>query len=462
MTKKERLEIGLFVIRLCIGVFLLRDKDIFLTLQEITKNSDQKNLSYSKNFDWWRQQKTLDILFSLSYRTGELSGYLKQIACDVSQLISINLCVVTLCQKGFATVLASSIDLGENNSTHSLHGQLTGTVVDTGQNLIVENTKTCTEYGEAPEGFQAYLGIPLRTSQGEIIGTICSFHKEPRKFYPQEIKIVELFAERAATAIDNYHLYQQQRQFNQMLEEEVARRTEELRAAQAKLVEQERLAAIGEFAASIIHEIRNPFTTMKMGLNYFNKLDLSAQSKERLFLALDEANRLERLLKEILLYAKPQTLNLCIIDINKLILNIIESLQIMPETIDRYIEFHPAINSGKNLNIEADEDKIKQVLINLLRNACEAVESGNTVKLEVNNSLNLQQVIIKVWNGGSPIPPEILSKLTQPFFSTKSSGTGLGLAIVKRIIDAHNGEFLIESNAELGTTVTIKLARFLV
>lgn len=112
----------------------------------------------------------------------------------------------------------------------------------------------------------------------------------------------ELFAERAATAIDNYHLYQQQCQFNQILEAEVENRTAQLRAAQAKLVEQERLAAIGEFAAIIVHEIRNPLTTMIMGLKYAKKTLVTEAAQERLSLALSEASRLEKLLSQILLY----------------------------------------------------------------------------------------------------------------------------------------------------------------
>ena len=117
---------------------------------------------------------------------------------------------------------------------------------------------------------------------------------------------MELFAERAATAIDNYHFYQQQCQFNHVLEAEVEKRTAELRATQAKLLEQERLAAIGEFAAIIVHKIRNPLSTMIMELKYFQKTILTDYyPQERLALALSEASRLERLLSEILLYAKP-------------------------------------------------------------------------------------------------------------------------------------------------------------
>ena len=433
------------------GLFLLRDNDVFLSFDK----TENKKLDLLNNTYWHHKQRTLEILSSLSHRTGELRLYLKEIASGVSELINVDSSVVTISQEGFGKILASSIEMAEDNSTHDLHGQLTGTVVKTGQNLVVEDTKTETKYGRAPEGCHAYLGIPLRTSQAKIIGTICSFHQKPRKFSPQEIEIVELFAERAATIIDNHQLYQQQRQFNQTLEAEVNLKTKELQAAQAKIVEKERLAAIGEFAASIIHEIRNPFSTVKLVLEYFDrKVDLSPQVRQRLNLALDEAKRLEKLLEEILLYAKPQILDFSIIDINEFIKKILYLQRHQVNIINKHIEFYPAKAEAK---IQGDEDKIKQVLINIIQNACEAIPSEDKVTLQVGTNLNQKEVCIQVRNGGEPIPPDILPLLTQPFFSTKSSGTGLGLAITKRIIEAHKGEFLIESNPEEGTLVTVKL-----
>ena len=433
-----------------ITLFLLRDNDNLLTVNQTGNNQ----LELFNNYYWQHKQRTLEILSSLSHRTDKFNIYLKEIALGVSELIEIDSSVITLCQEGFGQILASNIDMGDNNDAHSLHGQLTGTVVNSGQCLIVEDTKTCTEYGQPPEGYRAYLGIPLRTSQGRVIGTICCFHQKPRKFSTQEIEIVELFAERAATAIDNHHLYQQQKEFNQILETEVTTKTEELKAAQAKLVEQERLAAIGEFAASIVHEIRNPFCTIKLVLEYFNKIDLSEKVKKRLVLAVDEAKRLEKLLAEILLYAKPQILEVSQIDINQCIHQVLELQKNLPAIIHKNIDFSPAKNKPK---IQGDEDKIKQILINLVQNACEAINYGEKVKLQVDSNQNHQEVYIQVHNGGEPIPPNILPLLTQPFFSTKSAGTGLGLAITKRIVEAHNGEFLIESNAEEGTLVTVML-----
>ena len=91
---------------------------------------------------------------------------------------------------------------------------------------------------------------------------------------------IKLFAEIPAIAIDNYNLYQQQQDFNQALETEVALRTEELKATQAQLIKKEKLAAIGQFASMIIHEIRNPVTTIMMGLKALNKLKLEERDHE--------------------------------------------------------------------------------------------------------------------------------------------------------------------------------------
>lgn len=409
---------------------------------------------FLKSRQWQLERRTLEFLSSLSCRTDQLNGYLKDIACGVSQLIGVDWSVVTFCQDGLEKVLASSTGEAEGDESYAVHGTLTGTVVETGRSLVVEDVRTCTDYGKAPDGYSAYLGVPLRTSQGEVIGTICSFHRKPRKFAAEEVGIAELFAERAATAIDNYYLYLQQRQFNDILEAEVAKRTEELRIAQIQLVKQERLAAIGEFASTIVHEIRNPLTTVMMGLNYFKRLDLPESGQERLSLALDEASRLERLLKEILLYSKPQALQLTQVDINEFIRDMLDSLASMPEAQGRQLEFSPAPTPAKILG---DKDKLKQVFINLVRNACEAVAEGDTVRWQVDTWIESNQVGIQIQNGGNPIAPELLPKLMEPFYTTKSSGTGLGLAIVKRIVEAHGGELSIQSTAEEGTRAIVRL-----
>jgi len=544
------------------------------------------------------ERQMLAVLSSLSYRTGELSPYLHEVAQGVSELIGLDWSVVTYCQDDCERILASSIELGDAaNHVYSLHGSLTGTVVKTGSALVVEDAIACKDYGEPPDGYQAYLGVPLRTASGEVIGTICSFQHQPRHFTEDEVQLAKLFAERAATAIDNYHLYQQQQQFNEMLEAEVMKRTLELRAAQSELltanleleqrVEQrtaelrqaeakfraivenandiifaitpdqkfsyvspnvfdvlgfqpaemtgqsitpfihpddiqvcvrsfeqllstgqkqsgieyraphkqggwgwltanmglthdtngqplivgvtrdirdrkqaekalERLAEIGELAAMIVHEVRNPLTTISMGLNSFKKLQLTERFQEYLTLTLDEADRLQRLLNQILLYSKPQTLQRSPVQLNQFLLETLDTLKTIPAATEKGL----AVNiCSEPIQVLADRDKLKQVLINLVTNAYEAIQDGETITVSL-KLIGNHQACLQIQNHGDLIPADVLPKLTKPFFTTKATGTGLGLAIVKRIIEAHEGEFRIESSAATGTVVQVQLPEY--
>jgi PAS domain S-box-containing protein len=214
----------------------------------------------------------------------------------------------------------------------------------------------------------------------------------------------------------------------------------------------ERLAEVGELASMIVHEVRNPLTTVLMGLNSFKKLSLSERFQEYLALALDEAERLQRLLNQILLYAKPQTLQCTELELNNLIIEMLLSLQNMPAASRRQLEFCP---NSTSVRVLADKDKLKQVLINLVTNAFEAVADEEIVTLRIQEEVN--QVCLQVHNGGEPIPPKVLSQLTKPFYTTKSTGNGLGLAIVKRIVEAHGGELNLKSSVDTGTCVTVRL-----
>ena len=215
---------------------------------------------------------------------------------------------------------------------------------------------------------------------------------------------------------------------------------------------QARLAEIGELAAMIVHEVRNPLTTVLMGLNSFAQLDLPDRAQRRLAFALEESERLQRLLNEILLYAREQPLDL-------------EPLPIGPflQTLQDEFCQHPvaqnctlqAVGLDYTGAILADRDRLKQVFINLLSNACEAAPTGDRVTCSLLE--NGPVVTVQVHNGGDPIPPDLLPKLTQPFFTTKSSGNGLGLAITRRIVEAHGGTLTFASTAEAGTTVTVQL-----
>lgn len=233
----------------------------------------------------------------------------------------------------------------------------------------------------------------------------------------------------------------------------LARDITERKQAEAALA---RLAEIGELTAMIVHEVRNPLTTVLMGLQSFVGTDLSERSQLRLQLALEESDRLQRLLNEILLYAREQRLHLEPIDIIPFVEEVIDTLRSLPINQDRVLHLE---SERRDLQIMGDRDKLKQVLINIVNNACEAVPEKDLVTCTITSHLhrNRPEICISVHNRGTPIPPDILPKLTQPFFTTKSSGNGLGLAITKRIVEAHQGTLAITSSLEEGTTVSISL-----
>jgi PAS domain S-box-containing protein len=210
----------------------------------------------------------------------------------------------------------------------------------------------------------------------------------------------------------------------------------------------QRLAEIGELAAMIVHEVRNPLTTILLGLNTFRKLKLPESIEVRLTLALEEGERLKRLLNEVLLFAKSQFVHSCELELHAVIREVLVIIH-QPTQIE-------LLSTLSAVWIQGDRDKLKQVFLNLLINACEATREGEAIHCQIHIDSEHHQVCIRIHNSGTPIPPHVLPHITQPFFTTKDNGTGLGLAIAKRIIEAHHGQLMIHSSME-GTTVSVQL-----
>lgn len=212
--------------------------------------------------------------------------------------------------------------------------------------------------------------------------------------------------------------------------------------SQEDLIERERLAVIGEFITMIVHEARSPLTTIELGLRHAKKVLHSDADQQRLALALSESQRLNQLLDEILGYAKPKPLNFSSVNINALLQAMLVQIQDLPEAVDRSIHY---VNEVPTVEVMADINKLKQVFLNLFRNALEAIDSQEIVSCLVNNNVSANYICISIQNAGKPIPPELLPQIGTPFCSTKPNGTGLGLAISKQIITAHGGALEILS-----------------
>jgi two-component system NtrC family sensor kinase len=240
------------------------------------------------------------------------------------------------------------------------------------------------------------------------------------------------------------------------LEQRVEERTEELKKAQNQLVQSEKMASLGMMAAGIAHEINNPLTTILINSHLLlEDSDYSSSGREELQLITDEATRCGKIVKGLLDFARQTKAEKRLADIN-LILK--QTLAI----IESQASFHN-IKINKNLNdnlpkIWVDINQIKQVFMNIILNAAEAMPEGGALNISTSLMANNGLINISFVDTGCGISKENLSKLFDPFFSTKESkGTGLGLALSYGIVKKHNGSIEVDSEVGMGSTFIVKL-----
>ncbi len=156
----------------------------------------------------------LDWLTTLSYQSDDLEPYLTEITKGVSRLIQSDWTIITVTSGDTGKVIASSLNMDLQDSGFALHSTLVDEVVKSKQAIIIPDRQQAPASTNLPYDYHAYLGVPLRISNGEVIGTICSFLRQSRNFHESEVNVAALFADRAAMAIENYQLYQDQLRLN--------------------------------------------------------------------------------------------------------------------------------------------------------------------------------------------------------------------------------------------------------
>jgi signal transduction histidine kinase len=214
------------------------------------------------------------------------------------------------------------------------------------------------------------------------------------------------------------------------------------------------LAAVGQLAASIAHELRNPLSSIKGAAQLLKEqYDEQEMIAEFLEIIIDEVNGLSRLTTEFLDYARPTQLELKPTSVNDVV---DKTLQLMSVHItDNNIVVRENPDPAVPL-IQADEDQLEQVLRNIFINAMQAMPYGGSLHLTVRPE-GEGQVAVQVADTGVGISPENLKRLFVPFFTTKEEGTGLGLALCYSIVQAHGGKIDVESQVGHGTAFTITM-----
>jgi signal transduction histidine kinase len=222
---------------------------------------------------------------------------------------------------------------------------------------------------------------------------------------------------------------------------------------------QEKLASLGVLASGVAHEIRNPLTALKMRLFSLKRGLPAISGNEDLAIISDEINRLERIVKDFLQFARPSDPELTRLPAVRILQEVRDLLepQLEKSAIDLNLE------EDMSVLVDADSQQIKQVLINLIQNSAENIGRNGTINLRLRrDKMELDgrvrsAVVLVVEDSGKGIPPEVESRLFDPFFSTKEGGTGLGLAIAARIVEKHDGQLLYKTKINQGTTFEVVL-----
>ncbi len=253
-------------------------------------------------------------------------------------------------------------------------------------------------------------------------------------------------------------------EFTQNLETKVEERTEQLKAAQKKLVQSDRLASLGQLSASVAHEINNPISGV-LNLSMLLQRMLKGEGippgrleEFRKYLAqiTHETSRVGRIVSDLLAFSRRGKPQRSPADLNKIVGMTLSLVQhkLKLSNVDARVHLFDGLPE-----VLCDSSQIQQVVVNLVLNAAEATQNKAEKRVEIETTINENSVLLMVTDNGEGIPPENLTKIFDPFFTTKSDGkgVGLGLAVSYGIIQAHGGDIEVKSGVGAGTTFTVSL-----
>jgi len=291
-----------------------------------------------------------------------------------------------------------------------------------------------------------FICVPLQGRKKTVAVLVVDNSRSNRLFNPEEMRFLELFANQAGAAMENAALLQQLRTTHS-----------ELRTAQEDLLQTEKLATIGEIAASVAHELKNPLVCVGgFAQRLLKNVPEGSRAGEYAAIIAREVRRVEEMLTNILSFSKRQMMCFApcnLIEVIGSALNLL-SRELTEANIEIVQNLAPDLPP-----VIGDEKQLRQVLINLIGNAREAMsDEGGTLTIAARCSTlrGDPAITIEVADTGGGIAPECLRNIFNPFFTTKQTGTGLGLSISHRIIEHHQGVLEV-FNSEHGATFLIQL-----
>jgi signal transduction histidine kinase len=290
----------------------------------------------------------------------------------------------------------------------------------------------------------SFAAVPL-VARDTAIGIIVVDNPESgQSITHDQLHFLQLFANQAGMAVENSTLYNR-----------IEEAHSNLRDARERLLHGERLAAIGEMAANLAHELKNPLVTIGGFAGRLLK-GLPGESKELQYAEtiVREVGRLERMLADILGFSSKPTICFSVCDLGEILRDCIENCVTTIE--DHGIRLEVEIGCG-SWPLMGDAYQLKQVFLNLILNACDAMADGGHLTISASEAPSDDNfVVIVIRDTGGGIAEEMLSQIFNPFFTTKHHGTGLGLAIANRIVSNHFGTIRVE-NSDSGAAFSVAL-----
>jgi signal transduction histidine kinase len=238
---------------------------------------------------------------------------------------------------------------------------------------------------------------------------------------------------------------------------ELALRYDELRTVEAELVRKEQLAAVGELSAVIAHEVRNPLAVLRNAVSALRREELGEEDRVTLLEVLDEeSNRLNRLVRDLLVYARPVEPQSVQIDLGRVLDRAIDMAR---KDHSRSAQIRVDVTMATDrTKLDGDPDLLERAFSNVAENALQAMPDGGLLTIHIEDAQlddETPGVAIRFEDTGEGMDTLVRARARDPFFTTRPSGTGLGLAIVERVIKAHGGKVDLKSGDEDGTTVTL-------
>jgi signal transduction histidine kinase len=239
------------------------------------------------------------------------------------------------------------------------------------------------------------------------------------------------------------------------LSREINRMADSLIVSRRRLVEQERLAAIGEVASTVAHNIRNPLASIRASAqSSVAEVDGHDELRTRLGSIMETVDSLNQWVKELLLLNQPIQLDLRAVSLREVVGRVVKVLQ--PVADRRGIRLTAEQTAEHGLAM-ADAPRLEQAILSVVDNAIEASPEGRAVRIEIADGDGTGVVEVRVVDQGPGIPPEVMESLGRALVSTKPGGTGFGLHLTRRTVQAHGGTLVFESNVGSGTRVTLRL-----